>query len=227
MQWIDDFQLFLFDFDGLLVDTEKIHFLAYKNMCFERGFELNWSFLDFCSIAHTSSDGLKEAIYQKFPDLLAMEPNWKVLHEEKTKEYFKLLQTSKIALMPGVEKLLTILKDKNKKCCVVTNSLKEQTDIIKKSIPVLNETISFWVTREEYERPKPFPDSYLRAIELYADKADKIIGFEDSLRGIEALVETPAIAMLICPSDHPQLESILPHGVIHYESMLQLPKEKL
>ena len=33
MDWIKKYQLFLFDFDGLLVNTEEMHFLAYKQMC--------------------------------------------------------------------------------------------------------------------------------------------------------------------------------------------------
>ena len=30
MKWVDRFDLFLFDLDGLLVDTESFHYKAYK-----------------------------------------------------------------------------------------------------------------------------------------------------------------------------------------------------
>ena len=32
MRWISEYQLFLFDLDGLLVNTEELHYQAYKNM---------------------------------------------------------------------------------------------------------------------------------------------------------------------------------------------------
>ncbi len=32
----------------------------------------------------------------------------------------------------------------------------------------------------------PAPDAYLKALELLADPGDRIIGFEDSLRGVQS-----------------------------------------
>ncbi|MGD0665742.1 MAG: HAD hydrolase-like protein, partial [Rhabdochlamydiaceae bacterium] len=42
MDWTDKFDLFLFDFDGLLVDTEELHFKAYQMLCQGRGYKLPW-----------------------------------------------------------------------------------------------------------------------------------------------------------------------------------------
>ena len=69
MEWIKNYQLFLFDFDGLLVDTEHMHYKAYLLMCKNRGFELVWSFQDFTNIAHFNAVGLKENIYSTLPSL--------------------------------------------------------------------------------------------------------------------------------------------------------------
>ena len=49
MQWIHDFQLFLFDFDGLLVDTEHLHYQAYVNMLSKHGYKLELNFGNFLS----------------------------------------------------------------------------------------------------------------------------------------------------------------------------------
>ena len=40
MEWIHHYQLILFDLDGLLVNTEQLHYQAYKNMLQARGFSL-------------------------------------------------------------------------------------------------------------------------------------------------------------------------------------------
>lgn len=217
MQWIQEFQLFLFDFDGLLVNTEHIHYQAYIDLCRKMGFDLDWSFNEYCSYAHYSDSAIKEGIYAKFPKLFEKEPNWKVLYELKKEIYMQLLISAKIELMPGVKKLLLSLEKENIKRCVVTNSLKSHIDLIKTRSDVLK-TIPHWITREDYDKPKPSPESYLKAISLYAEKEDKIIGFEDSIRGYKALNQTPALSILICSKEHPQIQT-LPEEVIHFESL--------
>lgn len=223
MKWIRDFNLFLFDFDGLLVNTEHIHFQAYVNMMAKRGYNLGWSFARFCEMAHLNASALREGIYAQFPDL---DPDWDTLYEEKKRNYFELISSGRVELMPGVERILRALQEANIRRAVVTNSLLEQIRLIRSHIPIL-QTIKHWVTREDYEKPKPSPESYLKAIQLYGQPGDKIIGFEDSIRGLQALKQTPALPVLICPSHHPLLEIATVGNVVHYESLDQLPNDKL
>lgn len=218
MDWIYKFDLFLFDFDGLLVNTEHLHYQAYINMLSQRGCQIDWDFSKFCSLAHLNSDALKQQIYAEFPFL---EPDWKILYEEKKQIYFDLIHSGKIELMEGVSSLLKALQEASIRSCVVTNSLFEQIQAIRSQHPILK-TIPHWITREDYERPKPHPDGYLRAIELYGKAGDRIIGFEDSIRGLQALRQTPATAVLICPSHHPLLEMVLEEGVLHFESLSEI-----
>ena len=218
MNWIHNFQLFLFDFDGLLVNTEHLHYQAYVNMLAKRGFQLPWNFLRFCEAAHRNADALKQQIYEEFP---ALDPDWKTLYADKKQIYFDLLMSGKVELMPGVEPLLRALEKENKRRCVVTNSFLEQIAAIRAHSPVL-QTIPHWITREDYALPKPNPEGYLRAIQLHGQKGDRIIGFEDSIRGLTALQQTPATAVLVCPSYHPLLDRAILSDVIHYESLADI-----
>jgi HAD superfamily hydrolase (TIGR01509 family) len=192
-------------------------------MCLKRNFKLDWSFQKFCEIAHVSEDGLKLAIYAKFPKLFEREPKWAVLYEEKKNLYFDLIKTAKIEIMPGVQKFLEILEKKSKKSCVVTNSLKEHADLIKAKNKTL-EKIEHWITREDYIKPKPSPEGYLRAIELYSEGGDRMMGFEDTIKGLRALNDTPAKGILICHAHHPQLDTVLLKGTLHFESFEELLK---
>jgi beta-phosphoglucomutase len=212
--WIHDFQLFLFDFDGLLVNTEHIHYQAYVNVLAERGYALPLSFANFCELAHLNATAWREALYANIPNL---DPNWESLYKEKKQTYLDLLGTGKVELMPGVESLLKALDGAKIERCVVTNSMREQTERIRVHLPIL-QTIPHWITREDYERPKPDPECYLKAIALYGKKGDRIIGFEDSVRGHKALSGTPALPVLICPKHHPLLEIALQQGGVHFES---------
>lgn len=222
MKWINNFDLFLFDFDGLLVNTEFFHFQAYVNMLKKRGFTPNWSFEDYVSIAHLSTDGIRNAIYAQFPKLSQMEPVWDVLYTEKKNEYSNLLKTKKILLMPGVEQVLSFLKKNSKTSCVVTNSLARDVKFVIQNNPALI-NINYWITREDYKNPKPDPECYQKAIDLYGKKEDKIIGFEDSIRGMGALVKTPATCVLICEKSSWKTEVSLEKQIYHFDSFLSIP----
>ncbi len=205
MNWINNFDLFLFDFDGLLVDTESLHLEAYRILCSNHGCTLPWTLEEFFTIAHTSATGIRTEIERLFP---ALTTPWDILYSEKKKIYETLLKKGNLSLLPGVEPLLRTLATLNKKRCVVTNSTLAQTESIKSQIAIL-QTIPHWFTRESYANPKPAPDGYLKALEVLKAAGDRVIGFEDSLRGYESLkaagVET---AVLICSPKHPQLMKI-------------------
>ncbi len=219
MDWIHKFDLFLFDFDGLLVNTEELHFCAYVEMCKKRGYALKWSLPRFFEAAHFKSTGLKEAIYAEFPKLYEEEPKWDVLYAEKKNIYQMLLHAGKINLMPGVKPLLEALEKNNLRRCVVTNSLYEQIEAIKKQQPVL-QTIPLWITREDYKEAKPRPDGYNTAIAKLGKPGDKIVGFEDSTRGLQSLLAANVTqAILVCPLEHPQMVSAIPKGVLHFTSL--------
>lgn len=196
MKWIHSYQLFLFDFDGLLVNTEELHYKAYQQMCRNRGFDLDWDWKTYSGAAMYEATGLKIALYATFPGLQKQEPNWEILYQEKKKAYMNLLLSGEIKLMPGVEPLLQVLSETGIRRCVVTHSPIEQISIIRKYQPLLD-TIPFWVTREDYSHPKPHPECYRKAISLYAKPEDRVIGFEDSPRGLRALLGSSARGVLV------------------------------
>lgn len=196
MQWIFDYQLFLFDLDGLLVDTEGCHYKAYVTMCARRGFTLPWDFATYFTIAQKHADAPRDYIYEALPGLKQQEPNWSVLYAEKKAILQEILTQDPIPLLPGVENLLRALEKAQIKRCVVTHSAKDLVAILRKKNPILD-TIPHWFTRDDYDKPKPAPDGYLKAINVLAQKNDTIIGFEDSQRGMEALIQTSAKPVLV------------------------------
>jgi HAD superfamily hydrolase (TIGR01509 family) len=222
MQWIHNFTLFLFDFDGLLVDTEVLHYKAYREMCRLHGVDMHWSLNRFFEAAHFESTGLRQALYTEFPKLLESEPRFEILYAEKKAAYQRLLMEETLELMPGAGAVLEALHAANIRRSVVTNSPKVQVDAIREKIPALN-TIPLWITRECYKEAKPNPEGYLLAIEKLGKAGDKIVGFEDSTRGLKALigagVTTP---VLICPPDHPQLKAGVPEKARCFHSFEEI-----
>lgn len=221
VDWISRYQLVLLDLDGLLVNTEELHYQAYCLMCQHRGYHLKLSFREYCSIAHHSAEGLEQMVYTQFPALREEEPRWSVLYAEKKKAYIELLRNGAVELMPGAERFLLHLEKSEVKRCVVTNSACDLAEIICQKNPILR-SIPHWFTRETYTHPKPHPECYQKAIVALAYQGDKMIGFEDSPRGLEALKGTAADRVLIASKDHPCLPIEGDDKFMHFESLTAL-----
>ena len=221
MQWIHDYQLFLFDFDGLLVNTEEVHFAAYRKMCRARGFDLKWNFDRYCQAAHYRAEDLKNQIYAEFPGLRTQEPDWQVLYAEKKTLMVELLENGAIHMMPGAESLLNALAEAEIPRVIVTHSPSELIQAVRNQQPILN-TISHWITRENYTHPKPHPECYQLAIKKFAKPGDRIIGFEDTPRGLAALMETEAQPVMITTIKYPEIPTLLKKGVLLYPSLLDI-----
>ncbi|ADI37745.1 HAD family hydrolase [Waddlia chondrophila] len=218
MEWTKDYQLFLFDFDGLLVNTEEIHYQAYKKMCRDRGFELPWDFSRYCQVAHYHQETLRRELMQSVPGLERMESDWEVLYQEKKQAMVELLSKGSVTMMPGAEKLLRVLDQEGIERCVVTHSPLEQIELIKQGNPILF-SIPHWFTRESYTKAKPDPECYLNAIEKLCPEEGKVIGFEDTPRGMQALMETPAEAVMITQVNYPEQETFVSRGAKLFNSL--------
>jgi beta-phosphoglucomutase len=212
MDWIRDYQLFLFDFDGVLVDTEPLHYAAYLEMSRRRGCPVDWDFKRFSREAHCRAMGFFDGWEREYPDLFKEGPSKAELYEEKKRIYLDMLQKTPLKLMEGVEPLLDALDAHQIKSAVVTNSPKNQIEIIKGALPQLQK-IPLWITREEYVNPKPSP---------LAKPGDRIIGFEDSLKGLKALIAADVESMLICSSDLEHVEEGKRLGARHFQTLLSI-----
>ncbi len=76
----------------LLVIPEFMHYLAYKLMLKERGFELPWDFQRYCMTAHYHSDRMGEELLEVFPHFIIafLVGN---LYSEKKQKMVDLLKT--------------------------------------------------------------------------------------------------------------------------------------
>jgi beta-phosphoglucomutase len=195
--------LALFDFDGVLVNTEHLHWEAYREMCRRHKFDLDWDFARYCESAHRDSHLLRKDIYEKFPLLHKQVPDWKILYAEKTQIYLDLIASGKVSLMPGVENILTSMKRAGTISCVVTNSTAAMVKGIQKQLPQLLDLIAHWLTREDYSAPKPSPEGYLKAKALFGKEGDHIIGFEDTPKGLNALIDANVKPYFVTSADYP------------------------
>lgn len=213
MDWINEYRLFLFDFDGLLVNTEELHYEAYKKMLAGHGIAFDWSFERYCQTAHYASEKFREEILKLYPSLKNIP--WETLYQEKQRMIQEALRNGSVHLMPGVEAFLNKLQKHGKKHAVVTHSPDQLVSIVRKQHPVLDR-IPLWVTRHDYTHPKPDPECYNLAIKRHAHADEAVIGFEDTPRGLNALLGTRAKAVLVTKIPYPEIPLFKEKGVPHF-----------
>ena len=189
----------LFDLDGLLVDTEQLHWQAYRHMCEHFGCALEWDFPLYLQIAGGSAGGIRDRMREELPQLFEGR-TWDQLYEVKREKLFDLLAHSPIPLMKGVAESLPVLAKMGIPMVVVTHSPRAFVDLVQASHPVFA-LMASWVYREMYSAPKPAPDGYLQACHMVEVDPKRAIGFEDTVRGIESLVAAQVLPVLINASD--------------------------
>lgn len=192
----------MFDLDGLLVDTEHLHYEAVSLALLDHKISPMFDYTTYLGLAHSESGlGVKEYIEKLHPEIGR---DWEAFRAVKKKHYLELLQTRKIDLKEGVDEVLLDLNHRNILSCVVTNSSREEVLLLQKALPSLLR-IKNWITREDYKKAKPEPDGYLKALTLFPSiLLSETIGFEDSLRGAKALINAGIRPILVSFSDHPQ-----------------------
>jgi len=171
------FSAILWDNDGVLVDTEKYYFLATRKTLAAVHVELTEAL--FRELFLDQSLGAWNLAQEKGVPA----EDIKKLRDKRNALYLKLLQESDIAI-DGVEETLRKLKQKFK-MGIVTSSHKTPFETIHARTGFLP-FFDLVLIREDYQRSKPDPESYLRAMELLHLKPEETLAIEDSKRGMIA-----------------------------------------
>jgi len=202
--------LYIFDFDGLLVDTERIHYRAFMDVFTEFGLEII-SFWKFCRLAHKDINHLRDYLFDKYKNYdVNINFDFDKLYTRKKERYGELINdiNTNINMMPGATKTLQWCKMNGGTIIVVTNSSKEDVYQITKRHIILNQCVDHWITRDMYHKSKPDPECYHLCMKLYGDQ-ETAIGFEDSIKGIQAMTKCGSItATGICLLDYPFYDEI-------------------
>ena len=127
METILTHDIFVFDFDGVIVDSEKIH-----NHCWNIALQqYNISFptfnhYDYCKIFHTNvEDGIKINLLNHYNI-----NNFDEIRNNKNLLYKNYITNNEIDLIKGIENFLILLKNNNKKIIIASNTNREFIDHI-------------------------------------------------------------------------------------------------
>ncbi|MEH7614076.1 HAD family hydrolase [Gottfriedia acidiceleris] len=167
----------IFDFDGLIVDTESVWFEAYKEVL--QRYEVELTLQKFSEVVGTSDEILFDFINSNLK-----EPIEKELIEQMAKGLVdeKLLEP---ALRENVEDYLISAKNVGLQIALASSSSREWVESFLKKLNIY-EYFSVIKTKDDVKKVKPDPELYLKAIEEIGVQASEAVAFEDSLNGLTA-----------------------------------------
>lgn len=181
------FKAIIFDFDGIITDTEPIHMEAWLSVLEDVGITfsedeyharyLGFNDRDFLgAVAHVNE--------RYFTDVQKSS-----MTEEKHSEVIRLLERN-IPVLPGVKDFVeTAAKDHMLAIC--SGSTRGEIDYILRKLK-WNGLFNPIISAEVVKKGKPDPEGYIRTVEALTERAvdpllvEEILAIEDSPRGVAA-----------------------------------------
>lgn len=172
---------FIFDLDGVIVDTAKYHFLAWKKLAESVG--VSFSEEDNEHLKGVSRVRSLEKILQ-WGDVQLSKTKFEELLHDKNEDYLSYVDTmTKDEILPDVPRVLYFLSENNQPMALGSAS-KNARSILKKV--QLLDSFQAIVDGTNVTKAKPNPEVFLKAAEALQQAPSNCIVFEDSLAGIQA-----------------------------------------
>lgn len=168
---------FIFDMDGLMIDTEKILVKYWCEAANEFGFPMEREHaLNIRSLARKYAEPYLKGLFGESFDYLTIRNR----RMEKMKAY---LDVNGLEKKKGLDELLSFLKNKNSKIAVATATDLERATNYLKQIDVFDYFDEI-VCGPMVENGKPQPGIYLKASDCLGLNPYECIALEDSPNGI-------------------------------------------
>lgn len=185
----------IFDLDGVLVDTAKYHYLAWKRLAGELGF----------NFTETDNERLKGVSRQRSLEILLQTGGLTMTAEQKEKaaarknawyvEY--LLTMDETAILPGAKDYLLRLRENG--ILIALGSASKNAPLILdrlKIAPLFDAVID----GNSVTKAKPDPEVFLKGAAALGLSPEHCVVFEDALAGIEAAKKGGMYAVAIGPA---------------------------
>ena len=173
---------FLFDFDGVITDSEPYVFEVLKQMIKDNfGIELPYS--DINMTIGCSDRKVAEYIANEYHIDYSVELSEKL--KKNYPDYY--FEYEGIKPFPYLRDLLSILKDRGRKVAIVSSTDRAHLEaaLSRMGLSVFIDTI---ISGSDVQNKKPSPEPYLKGLEaLCVDKQDSVV-IEDSPTGIQSAV---------------------------------------
>lgn len=172
---------FIFDLDGVIVDTARYHFRAWQKIASQLGIE-------FTPEHNEQLKGVSRVrsldIILGLGNITASDDDKQNWLKQKNEDYLSyLVNIDDSEILPGVAVVLKFLKESNQRIALGSAS--------KNARPILEKTgilhyFDAIVDGNDVSNAKPDPEVFLQACRMLGSNENEAIVFEDSVAGIQA-----------------------------------------
>lgn len=163
----------LFDFDGVVVDTEPQYTLFWD----EKGKLHHPDIPDF---GHHIKGQTLTQLYERY-FLCPSE-----LQTQITRELNEFETQMKFEYIPGVVDFMKELRENGVKIAIVTSSNDQKMENAYRAHPELKSMVDEILTADRFTHSKPHPECFLMGAQVFGVPIENCVVFEDSFHGLEA-----------------------------------------
>ncbi len=169
----------IFDFDGLIIDTESPEFETWIEIFAEYGAELFFDEWVACLGTHSSAFDPASLLLAR----AGIKTDNRLLWAEQKRR--SLIKTARQPVLPGVREILLQASQQGFRLAVASSSPYEwvSTHLASHGLMPCFEHV---VTREQVAQVKPYPALFRKALDLLSLSPGEAIALEDSPNGIKA-----------------------------------------
>ena len=187
----------LFDFDGVLVNSEPLHFLAFSDALAEEKIPLTEAEY-YQELIGFDDRGAFKYIFEKNGRTLDPKTFLRIMTRKK-ELMLRQIHSRKYSALPGVEEFVRSLW-RHYPLAVCSGALRDEIDLMLEGVS-LRDCFSVVVSAEDVTVGKPDPQCYLLTTQLLSEKVGKRIQPSDCL----VVEDAPAVARSIRPVGFPVL----------------------
>lgn len=194
-----NFELVIFDMDGLMFDTERIALDSWKKAATFYNHEIHEDIL--YEVIGTNLNKTKEIFVKRYGDIFPIDDILKKRFDMAE----EVMRLQGVPIKDGLIELIDFLKKENKKIAVATSTSMRRAKNLLNMAGVL-EKFDYILCGDEISNSKPHPEIFLKVAEKLNCNPEKCIVLEDSEPGIMAAYEANMIPILIVDIKEPKDE---------------------
>jgi len=170
----------IFDFDGLILDTETPEYDAWHTVYAEHGCELPLAlWVDSIGRGH---EQIKFDPYQYLSECSGNPVDIEAVRARKRELFYE--QVNRLPPRPGVVDYLDGARTRGLGLAVASSSPHDWVDKFLKQIGLFDRFAAILCGGDDVAQTKPAPDLFLAAVERLGVAPNEAIGFEDSPNGV-------------------------------------------
>jgi beta-phosphoglucomutase len=182
----------IWDLDGTLIDSSRMHFDAWRELLAPEGVHLDWPGF-ITGFGRRNADWLPELLGPEIAQADVVR-----IGDAKEARYRDMVREAGLALLPGVLESIRALRADGWRHAVATSAPAENVAIILE-VTGLAGLIDGWAAAEDVARGKPAPDVFLLAAERIGVAPERAVVVEDAAAGVFGAHRAGMVAIGVGP----------------------------